>query len=293
MPTPLNPIDLSSAVVGTAGKIDLSNCGTTQSPAYTQQTATLQLYNESACGLRLTGKNTGLAFDLPSGGWNNVPIPVGETEIDYVVQYILPNPAVSSLLATYFAPNEPVPASASIGNSPVNVSNAVIQANEIVNTGSGILTPIINANELPGGGQRFIAAMNNDGSAQFGESLPTVAQVSWDNVGNLTAKGITSQASLKATAPVTLTSGFQETGYCGASFEVGGSVASAVGPTVNFKTVMTNAPTSITLGTPIENSGASSPGAADITIYGFWLTWTATAINSLSRYTNTYTTVGN
>ena len=201
--------------------------------------------------------------------------------------------ALSSMtsIECYLAGEVPAPIAQPI-TTLASVGNSVIQANEIVNTGSGILTPIINANELPGGNQRFIAAMNNDGSMQLGEALPVVLQVSCDNQGNLSSVSL-STGAISGTAPVKLRTGSQETGYCGASFEVGGSVASAIGPTVNFKTVMTNVPSSITLNTPIENSGASSPAAADINIYGFWLTWTATTINSLSRYTNTYTTVNN
>lgn len=306
MPTPLPIIDLSAAIVGTTGTIDLTPVAPTSNPAYTQQSAILQVYNESGCGLRLSFRDTLGGTDLPAGGWKDIAVPLGEGAVNYTVVYVLASSLVSKLLATYYLPNEPVPRSGSVGNSPIN-GGSLSQATSVVQTGQPVPTPVVlatpNASFIPAPGL-LESVINNDGTFSLGNvgTAPgtqgqVISSVAAGHIGaaqfgaNLGA-GVPAVTFL-GRAPVQLQTNNQETGYCGASFEVGSSVASAVGPVVNFKCLMTNVPSSITLNTPIENSGASSPGATDINIYGFWLAWTATTANSLSRYTNTYTTVGN
>lgn len=124
MPTPLPTISLASANVGSTGTINLSQCAPTSNPAFTNKNATLLIYNESGVGLRLTGQVTGVAFDLPAGGWTPQPIPPGETTINYTVLYVLQNQPVSQLIATYYQPNEPV-SLATLGNSPIGLSTNV------------------------------------------------------------------------------------------------------------------------------------------------------------------------
>ena len=191
-----------------------------------------------------------------------------------------------------YAYGETVPGSYPAGLTRMtNVGNAVVQAQEIVNLNGIALAPIISANEKPDGTHTYVATMNNDGSSSFGEGLPTVFQVSWDNVGNLTATQSVTTAALKSRAPVNLLSGFQETGKCGDSY-TNAAAGATMGPTTNFKCVMTNTPTSITLNTPSENVNANAPAPSDIDVYGFWLAWSAPGAGT-SRYVSTYTTVGN
>lgn len=118
--------------------------------------------------------------------------------------------------------------------------------------------------------------------------------------GNLFAVGITptagakswidSTGALSASAPVTLTSGNQETGHCA----VGGVPTSTnpFGGGVNFKTVMTNAPTSLTLAVA-DSANIASTTADHIDKYGFTFQVNPTAANTYTKWSGTYTTVGN
>lgn len=145
MPTPLPTISLTGVVAGNTGKIDLTPAAPTSNPRFTNAPATLQIYNESGAGLRLSGKNTGLSFDLPAGGWNNIEVPAGETEIDYSVAYVLPNPNVATLLMTYFSPGETAHPTAGLGNSPLNSLPVTIQASSVANDTTSVDTEFIEA----------------------------------------------------------------------------------------------------------------------------------------------------
>lgn len=283
MSTPLNIIDLSAAVVGTTGTIDLSNCAPTSNAAYTFSNATLQIHNESGVGLRLSYRLSGGGSDLPAGGWRNLVIPAGENFIDYVVVYVLPQAPVNKLLMTYYSPNEQADRISSLGNSPVNVGNTVLQANQVVSTNQTAPFPVVEATP----GASFVAAaqqaiINNDGSINLGAgggNAHPERHISSDNAGNLSAA-----------SPLTLISGNQETGYAGvrADSVTGGN---SYGQGVNFKTTMTNTPSSITL-TIITSGNSNTPTATNINKQGFF--YQASSVASGNMFSiSTYTTVGN
>jgi hypothetical protein len=95
---------------------------------------------------------------------------------------------------------------------------------------------------------------------------------------------------LHATAPLTLAPGYQETGAAGVTANANGA-NQPWGGGVNFKTVCTNTPTSITLTSSAINNVASTQVDA-INRYGFyWLAKAAAA--GLMQWYGTYTTVGN
>lgn len=309
MPTPLLPIDLSAVTVGSTGKIDLSTCAPNSNPRYTNATAILQVYNESAAGLRLTGKNSGLAFDLPAGGWNNIEVPAGETEIDYVVLYVMQGALVNTLLATYYALNESVPRAASVGNSPIGGS--LSQATSVIQDGTAYPKTLVESspsnypsltpqsvNLLTDGTLTLVTPSNGaftpafkvvPGSAIGGGAFSHIeadnGQVLTDGVGNTTLK------TVKAQAPVKLAAGSQETGYCSGLQNNVNNTGTTGGP-ANFKTTMTNIPSSITVNVA-SSSNAPAPTAGNITLYGFSLFWTPTAAGNQSFVEATYVTVGN
>lgn len=180
MPTPLNAIDLSTAIVGSTGKIDLSSCAPTSHPMFTGKYSTLVLYNESGAGLRLAGKDTGLAADLPAGAWLPLPVPVAETLITYTAQYILSNAPVNTLLATYYPPNESA-VGAVLGNSPIGLSGNVplnATATAVQNDGNA-LTTFVEAT-LTGHASSDVRIKNN-GSAGFNNSVEAINYVSFQN----------------------------------------------------------------------------------------------------------------
>lgn len=94
---------------------------------------------------------------------------------------------------------------------------------------------------------------------------------------------------IHAPSPMQLITGHQETGAA----IVGGTDAAGAFRLngVNFKTVLANTPTSITL-TVTSSSNIASVGAQDISKYGFAVQYQATAA-AFSLWNGTYTTVGN
>jgi hypothetical protein len=115
----------------------------------------------------------------------------------------------------------------------------------------------------------------------FGVGSPTPFLVgSWvDNSG-----------VLHASAPVTLAAGNQETGACGANFQAA-HAGDLLAYVVNFKTRMTNIPSSITL-TATGGAGNASVSTGLLTVDGFLFVITATVAGT-SHWYGAYTTVGN
>lgn len=107
---------------------------------------------------------------------------------------------------------------------------------------------------------------------------PNSGTIQTDNFGNVSA------SSYKTIG------GVQETGGCGATLSNQGAGA-GVGIMANFKTVMTNTPSSITLSN-IASSNASSIVANTISKTRFFLQWTV-GIAGTSQALEDYTTVGN
>ena len=126
----LPDVSLANAAVGNTGKILLQNMGisaggVSASPAFLNKPATLYFHNDSGCGLGMTLKDSGNQFNLPAGAWVPIPIGPGESEVDYIVKYVLPNPPVSTLMIAYYAPGEPIPQTSTLGNSPVGIGGSV------------------------------------------------------------------------------------------------------------------------------------------------------------------------
>jgi hypothetical protein len=170
--------------------------------------------------------------------------------------------------------------------SGIQVSNSVLQATQIFNPdllapGSSVLFTEDSLISPHNFGQ-----IGQDGSGQFGSTLAInpLLQVSWTIGGALYAR------SLSAGTPVTLVSNTQETGYCGL-IQNNCVNTSSIGVGVNFKTTMTNTPSSITI-TDITTLNAGAANIANIRTTGFTLFWTPVAAGQSFREAQ-YTTVGN
>lgn len=166
----LPSVDLSSFAVGAKGTISLQSLAVPGNPAFTKNKPTLRMLNESGSGLQISFKRSVDQLYLGAGGWQDVQIDPGESEVDFQVIYIITTPVnlPKLLLVTYYAPGESIPPMATLGNSPVGVSG-----NVNVSTAQ---------------------ALQNDGNLQqvFIESTPSGAgssTVSVDNEGNATIKG--------------------------------------------------------------------------------------------------------
>lgn len=144
----LPSVSLVGASVGTTGKVSLANTGisagaVSANPSFTLNKASLFIFNDSGCGLMWVSKNGGSSFNTPAGAWVIVPLSPGESELDFSVVYTLPNPPVSLILLTYYAPGEALPSGATLGNSPIGggVSTSSIQT--LSNEGNPVGTEVI------------------------------------------------------------------------------------------------------------------------------------------------------
>lgn len=305
MSTPLQPVNLSVAAfaAGQTGQLfDLTSCAPTANPRFINQNSTLVLYNESGVGLRLTGRDSGLAADLPAGGWLPLLLPVTETAINYMVLYTIVAPT-NTLLATYFLPNEQVTI-AGLGNGPLN-GGTLSSVTSIVNFGQPDPTAVVTASpqsSLVLGLGNTRAIIDNDGSVAMGGNPDaphdTGQYVLFDNAGNITAASIAPNTHLpsfatflKSNNPVALLAGNQETGYTALANNNG--VTAGLNPNivgVNPKMVWHAAPSSITF-TADATTNVNTPFASDLTANGFGTAATQPA-NGFTRWLGTWVTVG-
>lgn len=168
-----NPIDLSGFTTGQSGTIDLSKImgggGIATTPG--AQLPTFRLHNDSGCGLAMTMPKSGQSFNLPAGGWQDCQPMPGESAIDFTVVYALPNPPVSSLLVTYFAPGEQVPAMTILGNSPIGGGVATNNAQFVSNTGFPPGNTVVFAEPAGDSSAEGATNINNQGQMTLGDSL--------------------------------------------------------------------------------------------------------------------------
>ena len=135
-------IDLSTAVVGTTGSIQI---GQSLPPSTLVQQMNpqiaprpeLQVFNESGCGLTCMWPTTRETFTIPAGQWRRLYLPPGETQLMYVVIYVLPNAPVSRLIADLYYVGELHDYVGVLGNSPVNGGSVVSNGTAEFLQGSG------------------------------------------------------------------------------------------------------------------------------------------------------------
>lgn len=170
MSIPLPPISLSGKVVGSTGKIDLSSIQISANSAFLTNPPTLQIFNDSGCGLQLTMATGGDGYNFPAGAWANMPLAPGESAVNFSVIYVLPNAPVSTLMATYYAPGETPVTVPQLGNSPIGggVSSVVTTASNLDNEGSPAGAIIMQAR--PAGDSQFPVSLDNKGNLTLGDT---------------------------------------------------------------------------------------------------------------------------
>jgi hypothetical protein len=170
MSSQLPTIDISTAVVGSQYVLDFT-AFVKFNPANISQNANLAIYNESGCGLLCSMQQSGTQFFVPAGGWGVSPISPNDSTCRFAVQYIISGAPVNSLLATYYAPNEQVPQSYTLGNSPiggqVNVPGGI--SSQVINTGNPTGTTVLSGQ--PTGDSQAAVSITNDGIVSIGDAL--------------------------------------------------------------------------------------------------------------------------
>lgn len=131
-------------------------------------------------------------------------------------------------------------------------------------------------NGAAGTGEKFVITKNND---------PGTNLASTDLLLNVDENAVLTAGVHK------LKSGIQESGYFGLRVDAPSPGGQQYGAGVNFKTVLTNAPSSITL-TPALSTNVSTLSVVHSNTLGFFFDFLATATGPAVVY-GTYTTVGN
>lgn len=145
MSTALQPVDLTGAMVGTAGTIDLTQVIGAGGISYAiGGQGTLRLHNESNCGLLCSFDNSIQSFNLPAGGWSDCYPKSSDDALNFTVLYTLSGPGVTLLLSTYYYPGEPIPAQTTLGNSPIGGGNVSTNFSQLTNTGNNPGSSVIN-----------------------------------------------------------------------------------------------------------------------------------------------------
>lgn len=115
----LPSVDLSTASVGTSGLVHLP-----EPKVQVGELAHLRLYNESGCGVSIAFSN-GHTEAIPAGAWPMFEIEPEVQTYTWTVTYVLPNAAVAILEGVYYFPNEGVPPTPALGNSPIGITGGV------------------------------------------------------------------------------------------------------------------------------------------------------------------------
>lgn len=171
MSIPLQPISLSTFIVGQGSSIDLTQIEGLGSSFYSQQQPILFLFNDSGSGLRCIW-DAGGGFTLPAGGWAPFPIPPNASKLTFTVLYILPTPSVQLLLGTYFHGGETV-VTPTLGNSPTG-GNFSTNINQIKNDGNPVGTNIIEATSNQNTSGTSEVSVTNDGNLTIGYAVGAV-----------------------------------------------------------------------------------------------------------------------
>jgi hypothetical protein len=166
---PLPQVSLAGVSVGQSGVISLTNVGisaggVSADPSLTKGAGTLHIFNESGSGLLLQFQTGSDGFFLPAGGWIDRPLRAGEQGLKYTILYNLPSPPVTLLLVTYYAPNEPIPRTPTLGNSPIGIGGTVNTSSVQTLSNENNATPVL-VIDIGQSGHTQLITINSDGSA--------------------------------------------------------------------------------------------------------------------------------
>jgi len=140
----LPTIDITGFGVGSTTSFNLKNVGLTAVPSIRgENKPILQIFNDSGVGFAAVTHTEQHGFNLPAGAWRNVALIAGEISVDFVAEYVLPNPPVSKLMATYYAPGETPDPIGTLGNSPIGGATQTSSIQTLSNEGAAAGTLVI------------------------------------------------------------------------------------------------------------------------------------------------------
>lgn len=188
-------IDLSTAIVGTTGIVDLGANGIGQAQPFQNQPGHLRMFNESGSGLQFTSNEGTINEVVPAGAWHIFTVSPNVSTFTWTVIYQLPNPPVTKLILIYYNAVEQMPDTPILGNSPIGIGGTVsTSTTSIVNTGNPAPTAIAQA--APSGDAGTAVLINNDGTVTFGDAahpgLLTLLGGIKSNFAPITVNGSTS-----------------------------------------------------------------------------------------------------
>ncbi len=154
-----------------------------------------------------------------------------------------------------------------------------------------LLSYIVSQLLLIGGGANWYSAPAETLAALHSQQTTNTSNISALSGSKANKSGDTFSGQVYVVAPDILAAGHQESGFCGI-YNGTPSSGQFYGCPVNFKTQLTNNPSSITLSMGIRNSGSSSTFADVWSVYGFRIVAKA-ASSAVIDVAGTYTTVGN
>jgi hypothetical protein len=138
----LPPINVASAVVGQTFDLQLGIMDLQQPPVDPANYPILQILNESGCGFQFLTHMENHSGYIAAGGWRNIAVAPGEPHVHFTVVYIMNQPPVSQILATYYYAGETPDEVGVLGNSPIagsqNVSGQTL-TNETNNAGQEVI----------------------------------------------------------------------------------------------------------------------------------------------------------
>jgi hypothetical protein len=215
---------------------------------------------------------------------------------------VLTSAQAATLAAQYLAEFENVSNIIAVDLAQVRNAQGQIQPLVRVRADTNILLSEVlpRSANLPGmpaavGGQNLFYIRQTRYVEQRGK--PALLTLQLDQIADFAAADLTRlkyeeqlRQRSKRQPPAAQPVGMVLTGVCGgAATAAAGS--QTFGQVVSFPTVMVNVPTSITL-TQTGATNATAPTVADISVYGFLLTWKSSAAG-YSAWIGTYQTVGN
>lgn len=244
---------------------------------------------------------------MPAGAWIG-PIPattngISDTSITLTAVSLISGGQIALVQAMYLTPHKFTPdwGAHVLGNSPVGGMISTTTTTELVNVGNPAGAPIMNVNDFTGSTVPTWQ-MTNDGTGTWDvhasstgvnvvsvTRVASVATAASMVIGDPLMTTVTLNGTVQTASIPILTTTNQEQGDCG-FFGKAVAASDVWGYRVNFKTKMTNIPSSITL--TVGTSANCTVAASNINLNGFMLECTATAAG-VFNWIGTYTTVGN
>jgi hypothetical protein len=169
-------VNLAPFTVGQKGSVDLTKAlaALPFNPIAVGegQVGHIRIYNDSGSTLSITN-DTGTINDyVPAGAWPTYELEPGSFTINFTIVSLLPNPPVTLLMCTIYAPGETVPDTPQLGNSPIGGQATTSNSQTLSNEGSAKTNLVI---DIGDSALSQLITINNDGTATWKVDVASVA----------------------------------------------------------------------------------------------------------------------